>query len=422
MVRRSLLAALFLGTMICCYSPATALAAEERKAPAVEAYLTSGKLADGEGELTKQLAADPKNDEARFGLGMLQFLQAVEHLAQSLYHYGLQDAARNSPVPIVRLPLPENPQPNKIGYTDLRKVLQTLIDDLTKAEATLAQVQSADVKLPIHFGQIRLDLDHDGLANDDEALWKIFVRMNRGAEVIRADAEQFLIVFDKADSTWLQGYCNLLMAMCESALAHDGKELFERTGHLFFKRVESPYPFLAQGRRAFDFGGVDVADVIAFIHLINLPVTEPERMKSALAHLEKVITLSRQNWRELLAETDDDREWIPNPKQTGVIPNARVNQQMVSGWDEFLAEADALLAGKKLIPFWRSAAPEGHAPEGVNLRRVFTEPKTFDLVLWMQGTGAAPFLEKGPLSTPDVWQRLNRLFNGEFVGFALWFN
>jgi hypothetical protein len=75
------------------------------------------------------------------------------------------------------------------------------------------------------------------------------------------------------------------------------------------------------------------------------------------------------------------------------------------------------LQGKKLIPFWR-----GDDQRGVNLRKVFTEPTTFDLVMWIQGTAAAPYLQEGPLSTPDTWQRFNQMFNGQFVGFAIWFN
>jgi len=90
----------------------------------------------------------------------------------------------------------------------------------------------------------------------------------------------------------------------------------------------------------------------------------------------------------------------------------------VKGWTiTFLDEADEILAGRKLIPFWRDAGGRG-----VNLRRVFVEPREFDLVLWVQGTAAIPYLEAGELTTPEVWQRLQRIFQGEFLGFAIWFN
>jgi hypothetical protein len=181
--------------------------------------------------------------------------------------------------------------------------------------------------------------------------------------------------------------------------------------------VDSPYDFLTGGKGVFRQGDFDFADVVAVIHLINLPVVEPQRMQAALTHLEQVIALSRESWRDILAETDDEREWIPNPKQTGILPGVQITQPMVEGWQEVLDEVEAILQGKKLIPFWR-----GDDQRGVNLRKVFTEPTTFDLVMWIQGTAAAPYLQEGPLSTPDTWQRFNQMFNGQFVGFAIWFN
>ena len=46
----------------------------------------------------------------------------------------------------------------------------------------------------------------------------------------------------------------------------------------------------------------------------------------------------------------------------------------------------------------------------------------FDLVLWVQGTAAAPYLEKGPKTKPETWRRLQTIFQGQFIGFAFWFN
>jgi len=394
------------------------LRADEKSAALAEQYMVTGQLAQGVEALDKRLQEQPRDDEARFGLGMVQFLKGVERLAQSLHKFGLREPTGGLAVPFLRLPLPTNPQPAQISYAASREILQTFVQDLAKAEATLAEVQNADVKLPIHFGRIRLDLDGNGKGEQHETLWRLYSALNRGTVSINAEeAEKFLIVFDKADVTWLRGYCHLLSAMCEMVLAHDTRELFERTAHIFFPSVDTPFKFLENGKRVFSFSSVDIADIIAFIHLLNFPVAEPKRMPVALRHMELVISLSRQNWKELMAETDDNFEWIPNPNQKGVIPNVQVTPQMVAGWGDFLNEAELLLQGKKLIPFWRAADPRG-----INLRKVFTEPRKFDLVLWVQGTDAAPYLEEGPVTTPEVWFRLNRLFNGQFLGFAFWFN
>ena len=140
-------------------------------------------------------------------------------------------------------------------------------------------------------------------------------------------------------------------------------------------------------------------------------------MGSALKHLEAMVALSRESWNSYLAENDDDHEWIPNPKQNTVMPGGKVTGEMVKGWLDFLDEADAILAGKKLVPFWRAVEKKG-----VNIRKVFTEPREMDLIFWIQGTAAAPISRTGRSAQPEVWTRLLRVFRGEFIGFAIWFN
>ena len=73
---------------------------------------------------------------------------------------------------------------------------------------------------------------------------------------------------------------------------------------------------------------------------------------AALHHLEEVTKLSRQSWKAILAETDDDHEWLPGPKQNGPFGGARLTEEMIGGWFAFLDEVDLILAGKKLLPFW----------------------------------------------------------------------
>jgi hypothetical protein len=390
-----------------------------KKQPLVEQYLISGELKQGEAALLEHLKKQPNDDEARYGLGVLQFMQSVEHLMQSLHKHGLGLKTSWLGMPFLRLPTPPNPKPEPIFYEQLRKIYETLLNDLTQAEATLAKVKDKDVKLPLHMGLIRFDFNGDGIVDDEEAFWKIYARVSRNRKITALSVEQFAITFDKADVHWLRGYCHLLSFLTEFILAHDWKESFDRTGHLFFEKIDSPFQFLTKKRKnRFGFGSeTEIMDFIAFIHLINYPVNEPARMKSALAHLESVIAQSRENWKAIEAETDDDHEWIPNPQQTGVIPGVRVTQQIIDGWKEFLGEAEAILKRDKLIPHWR--VDDGR---GINLRKVFTQPKRFDLILWIQGSAAEPFLEQGTLTEKKSWQRFQRNLGGNVFGFAVWFN
>ena len=161
---------------------------------------------------------------------------------------------------------------------------------------------------------------------------------------------------------------------------------------------------------------------------MNLPIKEPARMESARQHLLEMIRTSRESWALIQAETDDDHEWLPNPKQKGVL-RIPVTRELIDGWHAVLTEMEEILEGRKLIPFWRDYAtlfggnqeiPAG--TRGINLKRVFTEPRDFDLILLIQGSGVLPYLERGPLSTPETWSNLGRVFRGQFFGFAAWFN
>ena len=81
----------------------------------------------------------------------------------------------------------------------------------------------------------------------------------------------------------------------------------------------------------------------------------------------------------------------------------------------FLSEFEAVLQGKKLIPHWRLA-------KGINFKRALTESRSFDPILWAQGSAALPYLEDGPVTDAQTWNRIMGMFEGNFLGYAVWFN
>jgi hypothetical protein len=383
-------------------------------------FLYEGRFADGEKALISVLEQDAANRQARFGLGVTQFLGAGEHLMQNLYKYGLSSESTGlSNLPFLRLPIPKNPDPDRVSAADLRAMLRQFVADLDKADQTLKALDESEVKLQIDLSKVQFDIDRDGTARDEEklaAFYNTIVLGDRGAASGDADQPP-VVVFDRGDVAWFRGYGHLLSALVESILTYDMHDLFEHTAHLAFAKPVTPFDFLAKDTREGEIGFF--ADLIAGIHLCHFPLKEPERMKSALAHLEACIALSRETWKLYQAETDDDHEWIPNATQSLFLRERGrvVTREMITGWTEFLDEFEAILAGKKLVPFWRFAGGKG-----INLRRVFTEPREFDLVLWVQGTSALPYLEEGPITKPEVWERLQNTFGGQFFGFAAWFN
>lgn len=407
------LAALFSGVM------AVAAVAETGTAQLTREYLRNGQLDELRKDLGDRLQEAPADDELRFGLGATQFLIAIEHMSQFMYRHGLeQPRGLQGAVPFLRFPLPLNPAPEPLTYEKMRGFLMASLSDLAAAQVTLAGMGSGDVKLPVAIGLVRLDLDGDGTASEDETLWRVFDSTLGGGNITAQDAEAFVVVLDRGDAAWLRGYTHLLSALLEFPLAYDWQQGFDASFHMFFPRAGLPNAILdATPSNLFgDPSAASFADLIAFVHLMHWPVTEPKRMEAVLGHLENVVALSRESWTFILAETDDDSEWIPNPRQArGVLPGVPVTQETVDGWLLFLGEFDALLTGRKLISHWR-------LEKGINLRRVFTEPRTFDPVLWMQGSAALPYLEDGELTSSEAWSRIMGLLQGNFLGYAIWFN
>jgi hypothetical protein len=143
--------------------------------PLAERFLLDGRLVEGITALEARLATHPDDDQARFGLGVTQFLRAVERLGQSLHRHGAlgPDNRLARMVPFLRLPVPPNPDPAEVSYADSRTMLAAFLVDLAAAEKTLAGIRSAEVSLPLPFGRVRLDLDGDGKAGEPEALWRM---------------------------------------------------------------------------------------------------------------------------------------------------------------------------------------------------------------------------------------------------------
>ena len=377
----------------------------------VEPYLVEGRIGEGIAFFAQRASTD--DPEAQYALGLLQTLGAVEGLTQDLYRYGLKT---NSPdLPFVRLPVPMNAAPDPITYAKWRAVLQDFIDDLQTAQTTLKSIEADEVKLKLPVGLIRLDFNGDGQASDEETFWVLFTAVAGVPNALDADQQRYDIGFDKADVHWLIGYTHLLQAMGEAWLAYDTEVFYAATAPMFFEGAKTPGLKLEEGSdRSFSYERI--ADAIAIVHLASFKIEEPERMQAAHAHLQQVIDESRKTWDCIARETDDDREWIPGAKQTSITP-LRVNQEQVDGWKLFLDEADAVLAGKKLIPHWR--APKGR---GINLYHVFHHPRDFDLVMWAHGAAAEPYLSQGEVVSPATSRTLQRMFQGNFFSFAVWFN
>ena len=400
---------------------------------------------------------DDAGQSARFALGIAQFLKAVEGLAQDLHRHGLRQSVLD--VPVLRLPVPPNPNPEPIDYQGFRTILDDFVVRLAEAEATLSDLEGDGYMVPLRPVLARLDLDGDGTYAQHERLDAIlftilgFQTFGGGfdQEEYRDFMDEFLdglssgdpdalaeldayapvFGFDAADATWLRGYSHLLSAMMQIVLAQDWQMSFESTFHIFFQNADTPTPELAetymstmdmrfpQSQATFYAFAFDVA---AFAIHSPWTTTEPERMRAARMHLKDTIRLSRETWDLIGAETDSPagtkpeyNEWIPSPDQFQWLEGLPVSVRTIEGWQEFLNLGERVLDGELLIPHWRF-------DKGINVRRLFDEGQELSPILMLQGSAVLPFLEEGEIADNSFIEPILALMDGNLMGYAVWFN
>jgi hypothetical protein len=396
--------------LIACPNPASA----ETPGELLRRELKAGRSVAAIAQLKPLANANP---DAQMALGFAEFVRAVEQLAEGLFRFGLK-TPENPFVPVLRLPIPTNLQPEPVDYPKLRSLYQKFLDDLAIARTTLtafAASPGADQsKIVLDVSAIRLNIGQPIMLE----LRGVFLALNPPRRPGPQDAfDSWEVAFDRADALWLAGYSHVVSALFEFVMAHDWQRTFDATGPLFFTGASANKEFAPPDSLRIMSGSADgFADQIALLHLIQWPAGDKARMSRARQHLKSVVALSRETWKAVLAETDDDREWLPSPsQQSRAVPSLPVTNAMVTGWLEALDDFDAVLDGRQLIGHWRFN-------RGIDLRMFFEEPKPFDLVLLVTGHGVVPFLKDGPVLTGSAWQRWNGAFAGNFLRYLFFIN
>ncbi|CDX31356.1 conserved exported hypothetical protein [Mesorhizobium sp. SOD10] len=391
---------------------------------AAKSMFEAKSVADRNTALSTLEAAAARDPASAYAAGAGEFFTALELLAGGLHRHGFE-SPKSFMLPLMQLPVPDNPNPQPLTYEEFRAILVAFRDRLEKSAATLGSVPAnADIGMVVDLTRLGIDLNEDGAIAPDESFAAIMASLSRGGIDTSNAAPSLTFRFDRADGFWLQGYAEFLMAQADFWLAHDFRNAFDGSFHMLFPRAKLP---LQDALVPLD-GGMSgnifasewrFADFVSLVHLVNWPVIEPERRQAARRHLLEMIRLSREDWKSILAETDNDREWLPGPQQKGVnlLTGLEVGEEQVQAWLATLTVAEDLLEGRVLLPHFRITG------KGINMKRFFDEPTPFDLVLSITGPGIAPYLESGKILTSDDFDQIQREFGGAgFLTFALWFN
>lgn len=348
-----------------------------------------------------QIAEPTASDN--FALGGVHFLLAVEKAAQQLYASDIDhEMAERSGLPFLRLPIPSNPNPEPFDPQVIAEVFETALIELAASIDALDRITDADeVAVVINTGDIWFDVDANGRRDYGEGFLEL-----AAPQVDSRLNDQFIaptVRFDTADAAWLSAYAHLLSGSSEVILATDPVSAVTRvvesrkTFEPLWAENEPPSRYYRESNWA------DLAAM--FIHAIE-GQPDIDRSRAAHAHFLSMIDDNRVFWERVALETDNDREWIPNPFQQSAL-QIRFPAETGPTWRAVLDDAEALLKGDLLIPHWRVGQNAG-----VNLAAAMQNPPEIDIIAIIQGEGVAPYLERGERINPRSLRQFERLMGG----------
>ncbi|MGV2818367.1 hypothetical protein [Phyllobacterium sp.] len=414
------LISLIMAASFACFAFSAAARADNAATELFQKYLANGRIGEADEQLLALATKATNNADAQLGLGLVRTARAFEKLAQSLYKHGFGSKSDGYELylGLGASQIARNGNPEPITYEQFRGILATFIADLDSADKALASVGDKPAKLKVDLSVARFDWNGDGKVGPEDHIGRAISDTNENGDPL-----PFIVGFDTADAKWLQGYDNLLMAVAKAWLSHDFSESWNSSFSVVFPRAVSTMSAVnGRGADEYTMFGVnkaqadDIADFITLIHTIRWPVADTAMWSDVRVHLKKVIALNRETWALIDKETDDDHEWLPGPKQkSGVLPSFNVTQERIQAWLAVLSQFEAALDGKILIPHWRF-------DKGVNLAKVFDDPKPFDFILWLTGPAAVPYLEDGPAMSSGEWNQITAIFEGNFASYAFYFN
>ena len=348
-----------------------------------------------------------------FAIAGLRFLSGVERALQLRWETGIR--ADWSELPLLRLPIPENPDARPFASTDIATLFEGVAADMDNARDALTRLGPQDFALEIALDDLWFDINRNGTRDTGEDMRAVagLTLAGAGRGGMRPVADP-VIRFDAADAAWLQAYTHFLSGFVTLGLAFDPAPAIDRvlasSRAIYALWGETPPP------NALDMMFGRQVDRAAMVLLALGQQPDPAMTRAAHGHFLAMITENRRFWALVEAETDNAAEWVPNDRQTSGL-GLPMPPGTGARWQAVLADAEGLLKGDLLIPHWRMGAEAG-----INLRRMFEEPAPVDIITWVQGEGLLPWAEKGPRATTDSWRDFQRLVQGDGILFAIFLN
>jgi hypothetical protein len=321
-----------------CASP-TLEGRRDAAAPAVTA-LRQGRFDDAEKLAAERAAADPGDPYSHLVSAITRFKKTNHQLVldgTTLVIGGLESGTLN------------------------QKYLRTAFGD---AESELAAVESdlavaarePDLAVELCVACWEIDWNGNGRVDDRDRLLFQIEQDELGEPIPEDDPRRKpTFRFDHGDVAWARAFVSFERAALDLALAYDWSEAARIAG--------------GRGER----GGKIVMRLLS-----------PERVEQARTRILEGLAQSDQSRRDYLAETDDDREWVPNPRQKNHPIPLPVDQALYDTWEGVVGDVRRLVQGEEGLSAAEVLALVGERPRFppsgyLDIGRMLSHPK--DIVL-----------------------------------------
>lgn len=390
-----------------------ALAATTARA---DTALSDRVAAEGLRATEAALAALPTPSPSdRFALGGVRFLAGIERALQLRYRVGLSEGmAVASGLPVLRLPIGENPAPKPFQPAMIDDLFRGVGSDMAGAIEALAGIRDTDeAAVEIDTADLWFDIDGDGARAPGEGVMEVAGWALSGG--FGMEVPSTTIRFDTADGAWLSAYAHLLSAVSDAILAVGPSEAIGRVleARTSFEALGLPPP-----QYDFLFGNdmAQTADLVAMFVMAVEGQPDPERTRALRDHLLATVQDNRRFWTLVAREGDNDREWIPNKRQQSAT-GLPFPPDTGARWLAVLSDAEAVLRGDLLIPFWRVGPGAG-----LDLNAFLENPPELDVAGMIQGSTFAPYLKAGRLADGRNLMIFEQLVQGDSALYAVMLN
>jgi hypothetical protein len=313
-------------------TPATVAKGDDTAETQVRGLLDEGRVEDAATAAATWLTRRPDDSRAHAFMAVTRLASAARHILTDLAQKGARER-----------------------YSDdkyLRALLLVLDGELARADADLAAAATdASFMLVACPGCWRIDWDGDG--KPDDAL--LSVERDAGGRLMPPSdpRRHATFAFDVGDLHYLRGVVSFARALVSIGLAY-------RIGEV-------------------------VAQVSRFqLDVISVRLDDKTRVLKARSHILAGIEHIERARLAYLAERDDDREWIPGPRQQHHPVPLSVDEAVYQRWAEALRAVRALVRGDSGLDMAVLArlaeSPPKALPRGfLDVGALFSRPRDFEL-------------------------------------------